>query len=147
MAGLLAVRTLLGRLRGGSQGPAPTNEAATSTTVRATSTGTSARKAGVAFTLPSFLPVSAGIRRVTHNEIHAVELGAVVGFVVVWLLSVGRTDPAITIVVAFVAGALGFKRYSSKAVKTVRMEPWYALLALLAGAGAGFAFFQGRMAG
>lgn len=138
LAGFIVVRGLLGRIRGRSQGHVPTTEAKTSTS---TTAGTVDPK--VAFTLPSLLPVSRGIREVTHDEVHALELGAVVGFVVTWLYSMGRTDPAVGIVIAFVGGALGFKRYSSNAVKTVRLEPWYALLALLAGAGVGYVFFVG----
>lgn len=140
LAGLVVVRQVLRRVRGGSQEHTPTTEARTSTS---TTAGTVDPK--VAFTLPSILPISRGIREVTHDEVHALELGAVIGFVVVWLYSVGRTNPAIGIVIAFVGGALGFRRYSSKAVKTVRMEPWYALLALLAGAGVGHLFFSGAV--
>lgn len=49
----------------------------------------------------------------------------------------------VTIVVAFVAGSLGFKRYSIKGVKTIRMEPWYALLAFAVGGGIGWGVFVG----
>jgi hypothetical protein len=95
----------------------------------------------VAFTLPGFLPVSDGIRQVTHNEIHALELGLVVGAAAVWLLSIGRAKAGTGIVVIFVAGSLGFKRYGTKAFKTIRLEPWYGLLALGAGAVLGWSVF------
>jgi len=104
-------------------------------------TSRSGSKHKVAFTLPGFLPVSDGIRQVTHNEIHALELGVIVGATTVWLLSIGRTEIGIGIVVIFVAGSLGFKRYGTKAFKTIRLEPWYGLLALGAGATLGWSVF------
>ncbi|WP_435320372.1 hypothetical protein [Haloarchaeobius sp. TZWSO28] len=107
--------------------------------VTTTSSGTS--KHNVAFTLPSFIPLSKGVRSVTHNEIHALELGVVVGLVGTWLYAQGQTEVVTTIVVAFVMGSLGYKRYSSKAFKTIRYEPWYALLALAGGGALGFAVF------
>ncbi|WP_435365872.1 hypothetical protein [Haloarchaeobius sp. DYHT-AS-18] len=107
--------------------------------VTTTSSGTS--KHNVAFTLPSFIPLSKGVRSVTHNEIHALELGVVVGLVGTWLYAHGQTEVVTTIVVAFVMGSLGYKRYSSKAFKTIRYEPWYALLALTGGGALGFAVF------
>lgn len=94
-----------------------------------------------AFTLPAFIPLSKGIRKVSHNEIHALEIGAVVGFVIVWLYSIGRQNVAAGLVIAFVASALGFERYKSKAVATVRMEPWYALIALALGGGIAYGVF------
>lgn len=124
-----------------------------STSVATTTTGTSGSSAvtpttpsggekhNVAFTLPGFLPVSDGIRQVTHNEVHAVELGLVVGVVSVWLLSVGRTNAVYNIVIAFVAGSLGYNHYSSKAFETIRYEPWYALLALAGGGTLGWLIF------
>jgi len=86
----------------------------------------------VAFTLPSSLPLSTGVRRVTHNEIHAAELGFTVGIVTVWLARWNGTA-AVALLVAFVSGTLGFRRYCSKAFRTTRREPWYALLALVVG--------------
>jgi hypothetical protein len=94
-----------------------------------------------AFTLPGFLPVSKGIRKVSHNEIHALELGAVVGFLVLWLYSVGRQNVAAGLTILFVAGALGFERYKTKAIATVRMEPWYAFVAFAMGAGGAYWVF------
>jgi hypothetical protein len=94
-----------------------------------------------AFTLPGFLPVSKGIRKVSHNEVHALELGAVLGFVVMWLYSVGRQNVAAGLTILFVAGALGFERYKSKAIATVRMEPWYAFVAFAIGAGGAYGVF------
>jgi hypothetical protein len=86
----------------------------------------------VAFMLPASLPLSAGVRRVTHNEIHAVELGLVVGVVTIWLS--GRNGTAgVALLVAFVSGTLGFRRYCSPAFHTTRREPWYALVALVVG--------------
>lgn len=140
------LKKLVGRLRSGSTATA---SGATGTVVTtADSSGgipESIKHDEAAFTLPSFLPVSKGIREVTHNEVHAFELGIVVGFVTVWLYSIGRTNAAGAIVVAFVAGGLGFRRYKSKAVATVRMEPWYAFLAFAAGAGGGWLFFEGMV--
>jgi hypothetical protein len=43
-------------------------------------------------------------------------------------------------------GSLGYKRYRTKALKTVRLEPWYALMALGVGATAGYAFFTPEIA-
>ncbi|WP_435345349.1 hypothetical protein [Haloarchaeobius sp. HRN-SO-5] len=119
-------------------GTASKGMASTTTT---TTTRASGSKHNVAFTLPSFLPVSDGIRNVTHHEIHAVELGLVVGLASTWLYVEGRTEVVTGIVVAFVAGSLGYRRYSSKAFKTIRYEPWYALLALAAGGALGFGLF------
>lgn len=117
-------------------GAASGGAASTTTTTRA-----SASKHNVAFTLPSFLPVSDGIRHVTHNEIHALELGVTVGLSMVWLYTEGRTKVVTGVVVAFVAGSLGYKRYSSKAFKTIRYEPWYALVALCLGGALGYGLF------
>jgi hypothetical protein len=116
------------------------------TSVSTRSTGSSGGSASLgkdkaAFTLPGFLPLSKGIREVTHNEIHALELGFVAGFVVAWLYTLGRTNVAVGLAVTFVGGSLGYKRYKTKAFATIRLEPWYAMLALLGGAGAGWAFF------
>lgn len=127
LVGVVVVRRLLGRLRGRTQHPAPTMAATTSTEVGGVG------KHKVAVTLPSFLQMSRGIREVTHNEVRAMQLGVVVGFVTTWLYSIGRTEPAVIIVIAFVVGSLGFKRYSSTAVKTVRMEPWYGLTRVTGG--------------
>lgn len=99
------------------------------------------RKSNVAFTLPEFLPLSKGIRSVTHDEIHAMELGFVVGLILLWLYSIERVDLTVTILAVFVAGTLGYKRYRSKAFKTVRYEPWYALLTLALGAAVGYVLF------
>lgn len=117
-------------------GAASKGAASTTTTTRA-----SASKHNVAFTLPSFVPISKGVRQVTHHEIHALELGLVVGLAMTWLYVEGRTEIVTGVVVAFVAGSLGYKRYSSKAFKTIRYEPWYALMALAGGAALGFALF------
>lgn len=106
-----------------------------------TTTRSGGGKHNVAFTLPSFLPVSEGIRHVTHNEIHALELGLVVGGAVTWLLSTGQTESATGMAVTFIAGSLGYRRYASKAFKTTRIEPWYALIAFAVGGGVGYWFF------
>lgn len=113
----------------------------TGTTQVATTASASGTKDKVAFTMPRFLPVSKGIRQVSHNEVHAIELGLVVGAIAVWLISIGRTRIGTGIIIAFVAGSLGFKRYANKAFKTLRHEPWYGLLALVAGAGVGWVVF------
>jgi hypothetical protein len=113
----------------------------TGTTEVATTASASGTKDKVAFTMPRFLPVSKGIRQVSHNEVHAIELGLVVGAIAVWLMSIGRTRVGTGIIIAFVAGSLGFKRYANKAFKTLRHEPWYGLLALVAGAGLGWVVF------
>lgn|GEM_PF-5592221 len=119
-----------------------TSGGAASTTVNTTAQpGGGTAKHKVAFTLPGILPISRGIREVTHNEIHAIELGFVVGLIATWLYATGNREPVVALVVAFVAGSLGYKRYSSKAFKTVRLEPWYALLALTGGALLGWAIF------
>lgn len=138
--GVQGSRKLLGRFR------SKTTPQASGTNV-STSGGTPAsiKQDETAFTLPGFLPVSEGIRHVTHNEIHAIELGAVVGFVTIWLFSIGRTNAAGGIVVAFIAGCLGFRRYKSKAVATIRMEPWYAFVAFGLGAAGAWLFFQGAI--
>jgi len=131
-------KRVLGRFLGGSASKASRTNVSTSG-----GTPESIKDDETAFTLPGFLPVSKGIRKVSHNEIHAIELGIVVGFVVIWLFSIGRTNAAGVIVVAFIAGALGFRRYKTKAVATVRMEPWYGFIAFAIGAAAGWLFFQG----
>ncbi|QAU14013.1 hypothetical protein EKH57_15585 [Halorubrum sp. BOL3-1] len=94
-----------------------------------------------AFTLPAAIPLSKGVRKVTHNEIHALELGLVVGVVTSWLLSTGRENSAAFLVLAFVAGTLGVRRYGTKAFETVRLEPWYAVVAFAVGGGAGYLFY------
>jgi hypothetical protein len=129
-----AVRWLVKRRAAGAG-----SQAATATAVSTTAAG--GKKHSVAFTLPGLLPVSKGIRQVTHNEVHAIELGFLVGLVLAWLYDAGHTKPVIGILVAFVAGSLGYRRYSSKAVETIRVEPWYALLALAAGGALGWALF------
>lgn len=88
-----------------------------------------ATAAHVAFTLPVILPASEGIREVTHDEIHALELGFIVGIASAWLYVIGRTAIVGTIVVVFIFGSLEYRRYSIKAFKTVRKEPWYGLIA------------------
>lgn len=115
----------------------------TTTTVGKTSgTGPSlAEKDAPAFTIPGFVPLSKGVREVTHNEIHAMELGAILGFVVSWLVSLGEQTTAVFIATLFIVGALGYKRYRTKAFETVRLEPWYAVVAFAIGAGAGWLFF------
>lgn len=135
---LVVLRNLLRRVRG--RGGARSRAATTSTTPSGHG------KHNVAFTLPSFVPVSEGIRHVTHTEIHAFELGLVVGLAVSWLNSLGRTEPAIAIVVAVIAGGLGFKAYSSKAFRTIRHEPWYAFMAMAIAAAAGYVYFGGAPA-
>jgi len=101
----------------------------------------------VAFTLPSFLPISKGVREVTSNEVHAIELGAIVGFITLWLIHIGRRDAGFGLALVFVGGSLGYKRYSSKAFKTIRMEPWYALMAFAAGAGVATLVFDPTLLG
>lgn len=140
--GVAGTKKLLSRRRR-SKGPAPTVQQNTSNVnTGATSVGSATKahhggKSGfgqsVAFTLPAFLPVSDGIREVTTNEVHALELGAIVGFVTLWLISIGRQDAGFGLALIFVGGSLGYKRYKSKAFKTIRMEPWYALMAFAAG--------------
>lgn len=134
------VRWLVNRTAAGSSGTAAATSVSTTASTTVSGSG-SAGKHKVAFTLPSLLPVSRGIREVTHNEIHAIELGLVVGVALTWLWNAGHTEPVLGILVAFVAGSLGFKRYGSKAFKTIRLEPWYALLALAAGSALGWAIF------
>lgn len=114
---------------------------AASVTSTASLSGGSVSKDNVAFTLPGFLPVSKGIRQVSHNEVHAFELGLVVGIVVTWLYASGNTGPVATILTVFVAGTLGFRRYRSKAFRTTRHEPWYALVALVLGCALSYAAF------
>lgn len=113
------------------------------TTVGTTSdTGPSLSKGDhAAFVMPGFVPLSKGVREVTHNEIHAMELGAVLGFVISWLASIGEQNIAVFLAALFIAGALGYKRYRTKAFKTIRMEPWYAIVAFGLGAGIGWLFF------
>lgn len=125
-----------------------TTESTTAATVSSTASlsGSSATKSDVAFTLPAVLPVSKGIRQVSHHEVHAFELGLIVGLVVTWLYSTGSTAPVVTIVVAFVAGTLGYKRYSSTAFRTTRHEPWYALTAMALGCGISYAVFVAELA-
>ncbi len=135
------VRWLVKRSASGAPEAAPTEVRTSGGTTVTSTASSSSKKASAAFTLPSFVPLSKGIRTVTHHEIHALELGFVVGVVSVWLLSVGRQEVVYTIVVAFVAGSLGYKRYSSKAFKTVRHEPWYGLMALAAGGLLGWSVF------
>lgn len=111
--------------------------------VKRTATGT--HKSNVAFTLPGLLPVSRGVREVTHDEIHALELGFIVGLAAAWLYSVGRIELTVSILAVFIAGALGYKRYRSKAFETVRYEPWYGLIAFGAGAGLGYLLFVAQV--
>ena len=148
--GIAGAKKLVGRRS--SKGPAPTvqqdastvNSGATSvgSATKANDGGNSGFGQSVAFTLPAFLPVSDGIREVTTNEVHALELGAIVGFVTLWLLHIGRRDAGFGLALVFVGGSLGYKRYKSKAFKTIRMEPWYALMAFAFGAVVGAAFFD-----
>ncbi len=142
--GVAGAKKLVGRVRS-DKGPAPTvNQEASKVNSGATTVGSeSSGSAGghgksgfgksVAFTLPAVLPISKGIREVTTNEVHALELGAIVGFVTVWLIAIGRRDAGFGLALVFVGGSLGYKRYKSKAFKTIRMEPWYALMAFAAG--------------
>lgn len=149
--GIAGGKKAYSKVRSG-KGPAPTVQQHTSqvnsgaTSVGSESRAQAAHKPGfgkaVAFKLPAFLPVAEGIREVTTNEVHALELGAIVGFVTLWLLSTGRQEAAFGIALVFVGGSLGYKRVSSKAFKTIRMEPWYALMAFAAGAVAGAMFFD-----
>jgi hypothetical protein len=152
--GVAGGKKLLGRFRS-SGGPAPTVQQGSSEVKTGTTRIGSASSGGstggddnsgfgqsVAFTLPAAVPVSEGIREVTTNEVHAVELGAIVGFVTLWLIHIGRRDAGIGLALLFVGGALGYKRYKSKALKTIRMEPWYALMAFGFGAVAGALFFD-----
>ncbi|TSD09192.1 hypothetical protein DP107_16840 [Haloglomus irregulare] len=141
VASLGAVRYLIKR-RAASGSSGGTSVSTSGGASVATTTRSGGSKHKVAFTLPSFLPVSKGIRSVTHNEIHALELGILVGGVSVWLFSVGRTRAVYGIVIAFVVGSLGFRRYGSKAFKTIRLEPWYALISLAIGAGLGWSLFM-----
>lgn len=142
-SGIVSVAGIRWLIKRSASGPEATpTEVRTSGGTTVTSTASSSsKKQNVAFTLPSFIPVSKGIRSVTHHEIHALELGFVVGVVASWLLSVGRTNVVYSMIIAFVAGSLGYKRYSSKAFKTVRHEPWYGLMALAGGGLLGWAIF------
>lgn len=110
------------------------------TTVGTTSNTGQALKKGdhPAFTLPGFLPLSKGVREVSHNEIHSIELGVVLGFAIAWLASIGQQNIAVFLSVVFIGGALGYKRYRSKAFETVRSEPWYAVVAFAVGATLGW---------
>lgn len=137
---IAVVRWLVKRSAAGTTVSEASSSTAGDVSVSTTAQSTS-KKHNVAFTLPSVLPLSKGIRSVTHNEIHAIELGLVVGGVTAWLFARGRIDPAVGILVAFVGGSLGFNRYSSKAFKTIRLEAWYALLALAGGGALGWAIF------
>jgi hypothetical protein len=149
--GIAGAKKIVGRRRS-SKGPAPTvQQDASNVNTGATSVGSASNaqqggKSGfgqsVAFTLPAFLPVSDGIREVTTNEVHALELGGIVGFVTLWLLHIGREDAGFGLALVFVGGSLGYKRYKSKAFKTIRMEPWYALMAFGFGAVVGALFFD-----
>jgi hypothetical protein len=149
--GIAGGKKVYGKMRSG-KGPAPTvKQDASKVNTGATAVGSKSKadagkKSGfgksVAFTLPSFLPVSKGIREVTTNEVHALELGAIVGFVTLWLLHIGRRDAGFGLALVFVGGSLGYKRYKSKAFKTIRMEPWYALMAFAFGAVVGALFFD-----
>lgn len=118
-------------------------ESTTTASVSSTASlsGATVKKSDVAFTLPAFLPVSKGIRKVTHDEIHALELGLLVGLFSTWLYDAGHPKLTATIFVVFIAGSLGFKRYSSKAFRTTRHEPWYALGALLVGCSIAYGLF------
>jgi len=149
--GIAGAKKIVGRRRA-SKGPAPTvQQDASNVNSGATSVGSATKAQGggksgfgqsVAFTLPAFLPVSDGIREVTTNEVHALELGVIVGFVSLWLMHIGRRDAGFGLALVFVGGSLGYKRYKSKAFKTIRMEPWYALMAFAAGGIAGAMFFD-----
>jgi len=139
--GIAGGKKVYGKMRSG-KGPAPTvQQDASKVNTGATAVGSESKgrekKSGfgqsVAFTLPAFLPISKGIREVTTNEVHALELGAIVGFVTVWLLHIGRRDAGFGLALVFIGGSLGYKRYKSKAFKTIRMEPWYALMAFAFG--------------
>jgi|GEM_PF-964503 hypothetical protein len=155
--GVAGGKKLWSRLRSNRGGPAPTvtqEESAVktgATTVGSKSSGGDVKPTGfgqsVAFTLPSFLPISKGVREVTSNEVHAIELGAIVGFITLWLIHIGRRDAGFGLALVFVGGSLGYKRYSSKAFKTIRMEPWYALMAFAAGAGVATLVFDPTLLG
>jgi len=154
--GVAGGKKLVDRFRSG-KGPAPTVTQESSavntgtTAVGSNSGGGDDKQSGfgksVAFTLPSVLPISKGVREVTSNEVHAVELGAIVGFITLWLIHIGRRDAGFGLALVFVGGSLGYKRYSSKAFKTIRMEPWYALMAFAAGAGAATLVFDPTLLG
>lgn len=135
-------------IEGGSTGTGGGTTKGTTTVGTTSDTGPSLSKGGhAAFEIPSAVPLSKGVREVSHNEVHAIELGAVVGFALTWLVSIGRQNLAVTLMGVFVAGALGYKRYRTKALKTVRMEPWYALMAFASGAIVGYVFFTPEIAG
>lgn len=138
-ASVTGVRWLLKR-RASPEGPSGT-EVRTSGDPAVATSRSSGDKSDVAFTLPWIVPVSQGIREVTHDEVHALELGFVVGVLAAWLFAIGRTRIVGTIVVVFIVAALGYRRYSSKALKTVRKEPWYGLIALLVGGSVGYWVF------
>ena len=134
-------------IEGGSAGAGGVATKGTTTVGTTSDTGPSLSKGDhAAFVIPGVVPLSKGVREVTHNEIHALELGSVIGFALTWLVSIGRQNLAVTLAGVFIAGALGYKRYRTKALKTVRMEPWYALMALAAGATAGYVFFTPEIA-
>lgn len=100
-----------------------------------------ASKQKVAFVLPSFVPVGEGVREVTTDEVHALELGLVLGFATVWLISAGQENFATTLAILFIGGALGYRRLGSKAVETIRKEPWYGLVSYAIGAGISYLVF------
>jgi len=150
--GLAAAKTIRGRVGGSERtdasaastvaGDSGTATKGTTSVGTQISTGTDLGKDHAAFVLPSVIPLSKGIREVTHNEIHAFELGLVVGFVATWLLTSGRREGAILLALAFVAGTLGYKRYRTKAFQTVRLEPWYALVSFAVGGVAAWLFYR-----
>jgi hypothetical protein len=82
-------------------------------------------------------PVLGSDNAFTYTELHATILGGVIGVLVGYAHDIGRTEIAVGVTSTFVAVALGLK-YTGKipaAQRTVRREPWYALVALLVGGG------------
>lgn len=141
-SGLVSLATIRWLVKRGSSADVPAGtQVRTSGDATVASSRSSGGKSKAAFTLPSIIPLSKGVRTVTHDEVHALELGFVVGIVSAWLYSIGRTEIAGSIVVMFVVGSLGYKRYRSKAFKTVRAEPWYGLIALAIGGSVGYWLF------
>lgn len=127
--------------------PGTTADKAATTVGTTSDTGPSLAKTDApAFTIPGFVPLSKGVREVTHNEIHAMEMGVVLGFAISWLASIGEQTTAVFLAVLFIVAALGYKRYRTKAFETIRLEPWYALVAFAVGAGIGWLFFSLELA-
>lgn len=80
-------------------------------------------------------PVLETENRLTYMEAHAAILGVVVGYLVRYALELQYTTVAVGGGVVFVAIALGLTVCEKIPVaqRTIRREPWYALVAFLVG--------------